>query len=185
MASGPRAGLKEINFPPCQRGSSLIPGKVNPVMAELINQVAFQVIGNDQTICLASEAGQFELNVMGPVTVFNLLQSIKLITNAFESFNELCLKNISANRERMEEYVESNVGIISAIIPYIGYEKAAKLAKEAVKTGENVRELCLENTDFTKEELDIIFNEHEMTSMGIAGFGQLFFKTPMFKKNYF
>jgi len=173
MASGPRAGLNEINLSPCQRGSSLIPGKVNPVMPELINQVAFQVMGNDQTISLASEAGQFELNVMGPVITFNLLQSLKIINGALESFNDLCLKKISANRVRMKEYVESNVGIVSAIIPYIGYEKAAKLAKKAVESGENVRELCLKHTTFTKEELDIIFNEYEMTTIGIAGLDKI------------
>jgi aspartate ammonia-lyase len=173
MASGPRAGLNEINLPPCQQGSSLIPGKVNPVMVELINQVAFQVMGNDQTISLASEAGQFELNVMVPVIVFNLLQSMKIINNAFESFNELCLKGISANREQMKEYVDYNVGILSAILPYIGYEKATNIAKKAIETGECVRKLCLKHTDLTKEELNIIFNEYEMTTMGIAGFNQI------------
>lgn len=106
MASGPRAGLAEISLPARQPGSSIMPGKVNPVMAELINQIAFQVIGNDNTICLASEAGQLELNVMEPVLVFNLLQSISIMNNGFRSFTDNCLKGIEANEKRLKQYVE-------------------------------------------------------------------------------
>ena len=169
MASGPRAGLGEIQLPERQPGSSIMPGKVNPVMAEVLNQVAFQVIGNDHTICLAAEAGQFELNVMEPVLVFNLLQSIKIMTNVFTVFRQYCLEGITANRERMEDYVNNSVGIITAINPHVGYETAAAIAKEAIVTGKSVRDLCLEKGVLTEEELDIILHPYEMTDPGIAG----------------
>ncbi|MBA4537845.1 aspartate ammonia-lyase [Bacillus aquiflavi] len=169
MSSGPRAGLGEILLPPRQPGSSIMPGKVNPVMAEVVNQVAFQVIGNDQTISLASEAGQFELNVMEPVLVFNLLQSIKMMTNVLTVFRKYCLSGIEANKEVMEGYVNNSIGIITAINPHVGYETAAAIAKEALHTGKSVRELCLEKNVLTKEQLDIILHPSEMTDPGIAG----------------
>lgn len=169
MASGPRAGLGEIRLPARQPGSSIMPGKVNPVMPELINQIAFQVIGNDHTICLASEAGQLELNVMEPVLVFNLLQSISIMNNGFRVFTDHCLAGIEANEERLKEYVDKSVGIITAVNPHLGYEVAARIAREAVITGKSVRELCLQYDVLTKEELDIILNVYEMTKPGIAG----------------
>jgi aspartate ammonia-lyase len=169
MASGPRTGLAEISLPARQPGSSIMPGKVNPVMAELINQIAFQVIGNDNTICLASEAGQLELNVMEPVLVFNLLQSISIMNNGFRTFTDNCLAGIEANEARMKEYVEKSVGIITAVNPHIGYEAAARIAKEAINSGRSVRELCLLNDILTEEELDQILNIYEMTQPGIAG----------------
>ncbi|WP_217367492.1 aspartate ammonia-lyase [Brevibacillus sp. DP1.3A] len=169
MASGPRAGLGEISLPARQPGSSIMPGKVNPVMAELINQVAFQVIGNDHTICLASEAGQLELNVMEPVLVFNLLQSISIMDNTFDVFTRHCLEGIEANRERMKEYVEKSVGVITAVNPHLGYETAARIAREAILTGKSVRELCLQHNVLTEEELDLILDPFEMTHPGIAG----------------
>ena len=169
MASGPRAGLAEITLPARQPGSSIMPGKVNPVMPEMINQVAFQVIGNDHTICLASEAGQLELNVMEPVLVFNLLQSISIMNNAFQTFTDYCLQGIEANEEHLKEYVEKSVGIITAINPHIGYEVAARIAREAILKGESVRELCLRYDVLTEEELDLILNPFEMTNPGIAG----------------
>ena len=131
MASGPRVGLAEIMLPARQPGSSIMPGKVNPVMPEVINQIAFQVIGNDHTICLASEAGQLELNVMEPVLVFNLLQSISIMNNGFRAFTDNCLKGIEANEDRLKEYVEKSVGIITAVNPHIGYEAAARVAKRS------------------------------------------------------
>jgi len=169
MASGPRAGLGEISLPARQPGSSIMPGKVNPVMAEVLNQVAFQVIGNDHTICLASEAGQLELNVMEPVLVFNLLQSISIMDNAFAAFTQYCLEGIEANRERMREYVEKSVGVITAVNPHLGYETAARIAREAILTGKSVRELCLQHNVLTEEELDLILDPFEMTHPGIAG----------------
>jgi aspartate ammonia-lyase len=169
MASGPRAGLGEISLPARQPGSSIMPGKVNPVMAELINQIAFQVIGNDHTICLASEAGQLELNVMEPVLVFNLLQSISIMNNGFRSFTDHCLAGIEANEERMKEYVEKSVGVITAVNPHLGYEVVSKIAREAILTGKSVRELCLQYEVLTEEELDLILNPYEMTKPGISG----------------
>lgn len=169
MTSGPLTGLAEIRLPARQPGSSIMPGKVNPVMAELINQIAFQVIGNDQTVGLASEAGQFELNVMGPVLVYNLLESITVMTNGFKVFTELCVSGIEANEERMKNYVESSIGIITAVNPHIGYEAAAAIAKEALQSGRSVRELCLELGVLTESELDQILDAHEMTNPGIAG----------------
>jgi aspartate ammonia-lyase len=169
MASGPRAGLGEISLPARQPGSSIMPGKVNPVMPEVINQVAFQVIGNDHTICLASEAGQLELNVMEPVLVFNLLQSINIMNNGFRAFTDYCLKGIEANEDRMKEYVEKSVGIITAVNPHIGYEVAARIAREAIVTGKPIRELCLKYDVLSEEELDLILDPFEMTHPGIAG----------------
>jgi aspartate ammonia-lyase len=169
MASGPRAGLAEISLPARQPGSSIMPGKVNPVMPELINQIAFQVIGNDHTICLASEAGQLELNVMEPVLVFNLLQSISIMNNGFRSFTNHCLVGIEANEARLKENVEKSVGIITAVNPHLGYEVAARIAREATITGKSVRELCLKYDVLSEEELDLILNIYEMTKPGIAG----------------
>jgi aspartate ammonia-lyase len=169
MASGPRAGLGEISLPARQPGSSIMPGKVNPVMPEMLNQIAFQVIGNDHTICLASEAGQLELNVMEPVLVFNLLQSISIMNNGFRAFTDYCLSGIEANEERMKEYVEKSAGIITAVNPHLGYEVASRIAREAILSGKSVRELCLQHDVLSEEELNIILDPFEMTHPGIAG----------------
>ncbi|NRF95939.1 aspartate ammonia-lyase [Paenibacillus frigoriresistens] len=169
LASGPRAGLGELNLPARQPGSSIMPGKVNPVMAEVVNQVAFQVIGNDHTICLASEAGQLELNVMEPVLVFNLLQSLSMMNQVFKVFRVHCLEEIEANVERCKEYVEKSVGVITALNPHLGYEVVARIAREAILTGRPVRELCLLYNVLTEEELEIILDPYEMTNPGIAG----------------
>src|SRR5699024_9518164 len=154
MASGPRAGLYEINLPARQPGSSIMPGKVNPVMAEVLNQSAFQVAGNDLTVSMASEAGQFELNVMEPVIIFNLLQSIKVMTNVLNVFREHCVKGITANKERLEDYVNNSVGIVTAINPHLSYEVASSIAKEALQTNRPVREVVLEKEVLTEEELN-------------------------------
>ncbi|WP_301108993.1 aspartate ammonia-lyase [Sporosarcina sp.] len=169
MASGPRTGLSEISLPARQPGSSIMPGKVNPVMAEVMNQVAFQVVGNDTTIALASEAGQFELNVMEPVLVFNLLQSLKIMTNVFGVFRDYCLDGITANVEHLEEYVEKSIGVITAINPHVGYEVASQIAKEALLSNKSIRELCIEKKVLTEEELDLILHPFEMTKPGISG----------------
>jgi aspartate ammonia-lyase len=173
MASGPRCGLGELNLPARQPGSSIMPGKVNPVMAEVVNQVAFQVIGNDHTICLASEAGQFELNVMEPVLVFNLLQSISIMTNAFAVFRKFLLEGLTANVDRLKAYVDHSVGVITAINPHVGYEVAARIAREANVTGKPVRELILRDKVLTQEQLDAILDPFEMTKPGIAGEAKL------------
>lgn len=169
LASGPRAGLSEISLPARQPGSSIMPGKVNPVMCEMINQVAFQVLGNDHTISLASEAGQLELNVMEPVLVFNLLQSLNIMRQAFHSFRTLCVEGIEANEEFCRAYVEQSVGTITALNPHIGYETSAKIAREATLTGKSVRELILQENVLTEQELNLILDPHEMTRPGIAG----------------
>lgn len=169
MTSGPRCGFGEINLPARQPGSSIMPGKVNPVMAEVLNQSAFQVAGNDLTITLACEAGQFELNVMEPVIVFNLLQSIKVMTNVFTVFRKHCLSGITANKDRMQDYVNNSVGIITAINPHVGYETAASIAREAIVSKRPVREIVLERGVLTAEELDTILQPFEMTHPGIAG----------------
>ena len=169
MASGPRAGLGEITLPARQPGSSIMPGKVNPVMAEVVNQVAFQVIGNDHTICLASEAGQLELNVMEPVLVFNLLQSLHMMDNVFRVFTDYCLAGIEANEERLKQHVENSIGVITAVNPYIGYEAASRVAKEALQTGKSVRELCIEYDLLNEKQLSDILDPYAMTSPGIAG----------------
>ena len=169
MGSGPRCGLGELQLPARQPGSSIMPGKVNPVMAEVVNQVAFQVIGNDHTICLASEAGQFELNVMEPVLVFNLLQTISIMKNAFIVFRKFCVEGLVANAERMKAYVDNSTGVITAINPHVGYETAARIAREANLTGKSVRELILRDKVLTPEQLEKILDPFEMTSPGIAG----------------
>ncbi|WP_409346358.1 aspartate ammonia-lyase [Paenibacillus sp. MBLB4367] len=169
LASGPRAGFGEIRLPSRQPGSSIMPGKVNPVMCEVVNQVAFQVIGNDHTICLASEAGQLELNVMEPVLVFNLLQSLSMMNEAFRVFRTHCLDGIEANVDRCREYVEKSVGVITALNPHLGYEVVARIAREAIETGQPVRDLCLKYNVLSEEELNLILDPYEMTNPGIAG----------------
>ncbi len=146
-----------------------MPGKVNPVMAELINQVAFQVIGNDNTICLASEAGQLELNVMEPVLVFNLFQSISIMNNGFHVFTDYCLKVLKRMKNYLKDYVEKSVGVITAVNPHLGYEVVSRIAREAIATGKSVRELCLQYDVLTEEEFDFILNPYEMTHPEIAG----------------
>ncbi|MGO4889418.1 aspartate ammonia-lyase [Anaerobacillus sp. MEB173] len=169
MSSGPKTGFKEINLPPRQPGSSIMPGKVNPVMCEVINQISFQVIGNDHTISLASEAGQLELNVMEPVLVFNLLQSLSILKNGIDVFGKYAIKGITANTERCSQLVDQSIGIITAINPHVGYEVATRIAKQALRSGQSVREICLEYGILSEEELNYILDIKEMTSPGIAG----------------
>jgi len=169
MSSGPRTGINEINLPSRQPGSSIMPGKVNPVMCEVINQISFQVIGNDHTISLASEAGQLELNVMEPVLVFNLLQSFSILQNGIRVFRDYAVAGITANIEHCRSLVEKSVGIITAINPHVGYEVASRIAKEAIQTDRSVREICLERGILSEEELNEILDPQEMTRPGIAG----------------
>ncbi|MFV0520022.1 MAG: aspartate ammonia-lyase [Lachnospirales bacterium] len=169
MASGPRCGFNEINLEARQPGSSIMPGKVNPVMIEAVNQVAFQVMGNDLTISLASEAGQFELNVMEPVLFFNLVQSIEMMTNVLKSFNNYCLKSITANEDRLKAMVENSVGIVTALAPHLGYEEASQLAKEVINSGKTVKELCLEKKILPEDVLNEILDGYSMTNVGVSG----------------
>ena len=165
MASGPKTGFAELFLPERQPGSSIMPGKVNPVMLEVVNQIAFQVVGNDATISMASEAGQFELNVMEPVLVFNLLQSVRIMTNGFTAFTNYCLKGIQANEEVLRNNVERSIGVVTAIAPFVGYEAASALAREALHTGESVRSLCLKHGHFTEEEIDVVLDPFRMTTL--------------------
>ncbi|HEX5564926.1 MAG TPA: aspartate ammonia-lyase [Sporosarcina sp.] len=169
MASGPKAGLNEINLPARQPGSSIMPGKVNPVMAEVMNQIAFQVIGNDHTISLASEAGQFELNVMEPVLVYNLLQSLTVMNNGIEVFSKYCISGITANVSQMQEYVERSIGTITALTPFIGYEMSSKIARESFETGVPLKELCLRYNVLTLDELTRLLDPYQMTEMKREG----------------
>lgn len=169
MASGPRCGLDEICLPEVQPGSSIMPGKVNPVLPEMINQVAFQIIGNDTTIGMAAEAGQFELNVMVPVLYFNLFQSFTILTNALQVFTDRCLAGIQPNRERCRGYAVKNIGIATALNPYIGYEKSCQVAREAAETGRTVREVVLAANLLPEEQLDQILDPVKMTVPGIVG----------------
>jgi aspartate ammonia-lyase len=169
MSSGPRTGFGEINLPPKQNGSSIMPGKVNPVIPEVVNQVAFNIIGNDITVTLAAEAGQLELNAFEPIIFYNLFQSIETITYAVRTLVDNCITGITANVERCQAMVENSVGIITAVSPHIGYQKAAEIAKEAISTGVSVRALLLREKLLTGEELDIILNPFSMTEPGISG----------------
>ncbi len=162
LSSGPRAGLNEINLPPMQPGSSIMPGKVNPVIPEVVNQVAFQVIGNDLAVTMAAEAGQLELNVMEPIIAFNLYQSIDIMRNAMMTLADKCVIGITANREVCRKYIENSIGIVTALVPRIGYGQSSAIAKEALKTGKSVYELVLERKLLTKEELDNILSPKEM-----------------------
>ncbi|ASN06985.1 aspartate ammonia-lyase [Virgibacillus necropolis] len=169
MASGPMTGLQEISLPTRQPGSSIMPGKVNPVMVEVVNQVAFQVVGNDLSISMASEAGQFELNVMEPVIIFNLLQSLEIMKNGLDVFTRYAISGIEANVQRCREYVEDSYGIITALNPHLGYETAAKVVKQARETGLTIIEICKAHELLTEKELKTILDPAEMTTPGIAG----------------
>ena len=169
MSSGPRTGLGEINLPPKQNGSSIMPGKVNPVIPEVVNQVAFNAIGNDMTVAMAAEAGQLELNAFEPIIFYKLFQNIETIACAVRTLVDNCISGITVNEEHCRNMVENSVGIITAICPYVGYEKAASVAKEAIRTGCSVRELVVSKGLLTNEQLDIILDPFSMTEPGISG----------------
>ena len=154
MASGPRCGLNEINLPPKAPGSSIMPGKVNPVIPEVVNQTCFKVIGNDTAITFAAEAGQLELNVMEPVITECLFESLTWMRNALETLTEECVLGITVNKERCYEMVKNSIGIVTALNPYIGYKPSTKVAKEALQTNRSVYDIVLEQKLMTKEELD-------------------------------
>lgn len=168
LSSGPRAGLAEITLPAMQAGSSIMPGKVNPVIPEVVNQVCFKVIGNDTTIIMASEAGQLQLNVMEPIIVQTLMESIQLMTNGIVSLKEKCVEGIVANKETAENLVKNSIGIVTALNPYIGYKMSTKIAKEALMTGKGVYQLVLEYELLTKCRLDQILNPQNMLAPQIV-----------------
>lgn len=162
MSSGPRTGFAEINLPAKQNGSSIMPGKINPVIPEVMTQVAFNVIGNDHTITLAAEAGQLELNAFEPVLFFNLFESIITLTNGIETFVDNCIIGITANEDRCVSLVDGSVGIITAICPKVGYQAAAEIAKAAIKTGKSVRELLKEKHTLSEDELNQMLDPKTM-----------------------
>ncbi|GAB7024684.1 aspartate ammonia-lyase [Salidesulfovibrio brasiliensis] len=163
LSSGPRCGLNEINLPPMAPGSSIMPGKVNPVIPEVFNQIAFRVIGNDLTVTMAAEAGQLELNVMEPVLGHSLFESLNIIRRGCYTLSDLCVKGITANEDRCRELVQNSIGLVTALNPYIGYERATEIAKEALKTGRSVYDIVLEKQYLTKEELEDVLSPQNMT----------------------
>jgi len=163
LSSGPRAGFNEINLPAKQAGSSIMPGKVNPVIPEVVNQVAFEVIGNDMTITMAAEGGQLQLNAFEPVIAYSLFRSVSHLTAACKTLEENCVRGITANRELLRETVERSIGLVTALNPYIGYAAATEVAMEAHRTGKGVYELVLEKGLMSQTRLDRILRPEELT----------------------
>jgi aspartate ammonia-lyase len=163
LSSGPRAGLGEINLPPMAPGSSIMPGKVNPVIPEVVNQVSFEVIGNDITVTLAAEAGQLELNAFEPVIAFNLFRSLDMLGRACRTLAEKCIDGITANREHCRRQVEHSIGLVTALNPLLGYERSSEIAREALESGRSVYEIVLEKGYLSREQLDQALLPENMT----------------------
>ena len=168
MASGPRCGLNELILPKRQPGSSIMPGKVNPVIAEVLDQACYQVIGNDLAVSLGCENGQFELNVMEPVMAFNMFNSMSYMTNAVNTFVDKLLIGLEPNRQQCQAWLDKSVGVVTAMLPHIGYEKSAMLAKEAYNTGKPIRQVILEKHLMEKDRMEHILSPEQMTTPGIA-----------------
>lgn len=162
LSSGPRTGLNEINLPPMQPGSSIMPGKVNPVIPEVVNQIAFKVIGNDLTVTMGAEAGQLELNVMEPVIVQSIFESIEMLVNGMKTFKHRCVDGITANEKRCRELVMNSIGIVTALNPVLGYETCSMLAKEALKNDLSVYDLVIEKKLLSEEELEELLKPENM-----------------------
>jgi fumarate hydratase, class II len=171
LASGPRTGIAEIRLPAVQPGSSIMPGKVNPSIAEMVNMVCYQVLGNDTTIATAAEAGQLELNVMMPVIAHNLFWAMTILTNASRVFAERCVDGIEADKEQSEHWLERSPALVTALAPKIGYDAAAKLAKEAIARNLTVRQLVLEKKLLSPKELDDVLDLRAQTDIGVRGGG--------------
>ena len=169
LASGPRTGLAEIVLPPVQPGSSIMPGKVNPSIAEMVNMVCYQALGNDVTVAAAAEAGQLELNVMMPVIAHNLLFTMRILTNASRVFAERCVEGIEADRAQCEHWLERSPALVTALAPRIGYAEAAKLAKEAVAKNVTVRQLVMEKGVLKGKDLEAVLDLLAMTELGVPG----------------
>ncbi len=169
LSSGPTTGLAEISLPAVQPGSSIMPGKVNPAMPEMLNMVCFHVIGNDTTLMLSAQAGQLELNVMMPIMAFNLLQSLEVLTNGVRVFTERCVRGITANAERCRAYVEHSMGLATALNAYIGYAAAAKVAQEALARGVSLGQVALEKGYLSAGQLAEVLDPVAMTEPGIPG----------------
>jgi aspartate ammonia-lyase len=164
LSSGPRAGFGEINLPAMQPGSSIMPGKVNPVIPEMVNQVCFDIIGGDVTVTMAAEGGQLQLNVFEPIIAFRLLSGMMTLTRACKILQEKCVEGITANRERMQTFVEQSVGLITALVPVLGYETTTDIAKQALETGRGVYDLVCDLGLMTRDQLDRLLNPAAMTS---------------------
>ena len=164
LSSGPRTGLNEINLPAMQPGSSIMPGKVNPVIPEVVNQVCFKVIGNDLTVTFAAEAGQLQLNVMEPVLCASIVESMIYLQRAMDTLRTKCIDGITANRDVCKNLVMNSIGIVTALNPYIGYKASTKIAQQAMETGKTVYELVLEQKILSKEKLDEILDPKNMLS---------------------
>lgn len=169
LSSGPNTGLAEITLPAVQPGSSIMPGKVNPVMAEMLDMVCYHVLGNDQAIMACAQAGQLELNVMMPILSYNLLQALEILTNGLRAFTERCVRGIVADAERCRAWAERSMGLATALNPYIGYAAAAKVAQEALARDVSLRQVALERGYLTTEQLDRILDPVAMTEPGIPG----------------
>jgi fumarate hydratase class II len=169
LASGPRCGLGEIQLPTTQPGSSIMPGKVNPVMCESVVQVCAQVFGNDTAVCWGGATGQLELNVMMPVMAHNVLESIRLLSNVARVFQDKCVTGIVANRDRCNELVELSMAMVTSLAPVIGYDRAGEIAKESAATGKTVRQICRERQVLSEEQLNRALDPVEMTKPGGAG----------------
>jgi aspartate ammonia-lyase len=163
LSSGPRAGLGEINLPAVQAGSSIMPGKVNPVIPEVVNQVAFEVIGNDMTVTMAAEAGQLQLNAFEPVIAHSLFKSIAHLASACRTLSERCVRGITANRERARVLLDSSTALVTALNPYLGYARASEIAQEALATGKRVYDLVLEKKLMSKQDLDAVLKPEILT----------------------
>ena len=163
LSSGPRAGFGEINLPPMQPGSSIMPGKVNPVIPEMVNQVCFDIIGGDVTVTMAAEGGQLQLNVFEPIIAYRLLRGMIILSRACDALRMRCIEGITANVERMRYFVEHSVGIVTALVPILGYETASEIARDALETGRGVYDLVCERGLMTREELDRALNPEAMT----------------------
>jgi aspartate ammonia-lyase len=165
MDSGPKTGLKEIQLPPVQPGSSIMPGKYNPVMAEMTSMVCFQVMGYDSAIALAAQAGQLELNVMMPLIAYNLIHSIEILGNTIVSLTERCIQGITANRERCLAYAEGSLALVTALNPHIGYLNAASVAKESLESGKSLRQIVLDKGLMNEEQLAKVLNLEQMSEI--------------------
>jgi aspartate ammonia-lyase len=163
LSSGPRAGLGEISLPPMQAGSSIMPGKVNPVIPEVVNQIAFEVIGNDVTVSFAAEAGQLQLNAFLPIVAHSIFKSLTHLRNGCLTLAERCVRGIAANRDRLEEHMSRSIGIVTALNPYIGYANATEIAQEALRTGRSVADLVIERKLLTPEKLSEILKPEALT----------------------
>ena len=169
LSSGPRAGLNEINLPAMQPGSSIMPGKVNPVIPEVVNQIAFKVIGNDLTVTLAAEAGQLELNVMEPVIAQSLFESIEMLKNGMTTLQQRCVEGITANEAVCRRHVEASIGLVTALVPRLGYEVCSQLARDALEYDRGVFELVLEKELLSQDELDHLLDPENMVGSITTG----------------